>query len=96
MDALSAGAGRPAVRAGVLHLLATIDSITVTEATDRGRAVLVLTCALPLGTYTESLTVDANTGMPIRFVGADRGKAPSVTITYDVSRVTVADIADPG
>ena len=97
MDALSAGAGRPAVRAGVLHLLATVGSVTVTKASDGGRDVLVLTCALPVGGhYAESLTVDASSGMPIRFVGGREGKAPSVTITYNVSRVTVADIAHGG
>jgi hypothetical protein len=92
MEALKAGAGRPAVRAGVLHLLATVDTIKVTKDTDAGRDVLVLTAAVT-GDYTEQLTVDAGSGMPIRFTGGDAGRAPSVDITYTVSRVTVADVA---
>ena len=94
MDALNAGAARPAVRAGVLHLLATVDSVTVAKAEDGGRDVLVLTAALPgEDAYAERLTIDAATGMPLRFTGGEPGRAPSVTVTYDVSRVSVADVA---
>jgi hypothetical protein len=96
MDALNAGAGRPAVRAGVLHLLATTDSVKVTKAKDGDRDVLVLAALFPRGDYTERLTIDAATGMPVRFTGGQDGQRPAVTVTYDVSRVTVADIADAG
>jgi hypothetical protein len=98
MNALSAGAGKPAVRAGVLHLLATIRSVTTTKATENGKDVLTLSNVFPDGSYTERLTIDAATGMPIRFSGGDAngGTDPSVTITYDVSRVTVADVAARG
>ena len=93
MDALTAGAGRQDVRAGVLHLLATIDRVTVEAQTYEGRDVLVLTSALFYpNTYREQLTVDAHTGMPIRFTGGDVGKPPSVTVTYTVTRVRMADL----
>ncbi|WP_205696858.1 hypothetical protein [Conexibacter sp. SYSU D00693] len=97
MDALNAGAARPAVRAGVLHLLGTLQSVTVTKATDGGRQVLVLAARQARHGYTERLTIDADTGMPIRFTGREDGtSAPAVAITYDVSRVTMAEVARGG
>jgi hypothetical protein len=95
MDALNGGAARPAVRAGVLHLLGTLRSVKVTKATDGDRQVLVL--AARQSAYTERLTVDAGTGMPIRFTGREDGESePAVKIAYDVSRVTLADIVRGG
>jgi hypothetical protein len=93
MDALAAGAGQPAVRAGVLKLLATVSRITVSPSTFDGKAVLVLTARLFDPGYSEQLTVDASTGMPVRFVGGYDGKVPSTVTTYQVSRVTAADLA---
>jgi hypothetical protein len=95
MDALQAGAGNPVVRAGVLRLLATVPGISITHATSGGRQALVLTGSAPaqqLG-YQEALTIDARTGVPIKFVGGNTGSAPSVVITYQVSRVTLSDVA---
>ncbi|WP_022927280.1 hypothetical protein [Patulibacter americanus] len=93
MDALNGGAARPAVRAGVLHLLGTLSSVKVTKATEGDRQVLVLAARQSKHAYTERLTVDAGTGMPIRFTGREDGESePAVKITYDVSRVTLADI----
>lgn len=88
MDALSAGASDPKVRAGVLHLLASIDRVTVARTTLDGRAALRLTSTVFPDGYTEVLTVDASTGMPIRFVGAQNG-TPQVTVTYAVARTTL-------
>src|SRR4051794_11337307 len=44
LDVLAAGSGRPVVRAGVLKLLATVPSVTVTKGTHDGRATLILRC----------------------------------------------------
>jgi hypothetical protein len=94
MDALSAGAARPEVRAGALHLLASMSTVTVAKDREDGRDVLILTSSAFQDGYTERLTIDAATGLPIRFAGGDAGRRPAVTITYDVSRVTLADIAN--
>ena len=90
MDVLEAGAGRPQIRAGVLKLLATIPSVTVTKGTMDGRATLVLRCTDFPGHYVETLVVDAGTGVPIRFVGGGEGLAPSVVVTYHPTRTTLA------
>jgi hypothetical protein len=92
-DALIAGAGRPDVRAGVLKVIATIPSVTVTPATTGGRDELALSAAVFGDAYRETLWIDAKTGVPLRFAAGYPGKAPSGTITYTVSRVTAADIA---
>ena len=89
MDALLAGAGRKDVRAGVMTLLATIDAVTVT---DEGE-LLKLTNT-DFGNYAENLYVDAETGVPQKFVGGEPGKAPSVVIDYEIKRVTAANWAD--
>ena len=92
LDALVFGAGRPEVRAGVLRLLAGSPHVTVVEGEDQGRPTLVLTARHFSDGYQEQLTIDAETGSPIGLVGGTTGQAPSVTITYEVSRVTVADL----
>ncbi|MDA0182697.1 hypothetical protein OJ997_20465, partial [Solirubrobacter phytolaccae] len=90
MDALLAGAGRKDVRAGVMTLLATIDTV---KSTEEGK-LLKLTATDFGGGYAENLYVDAETGVPQKFVGGEAGKEPSVTIDYDVKRVTAANWAD--
>ena len=93
LDALIAGAGRPDVRAGVLRLLATIRAVTVAHRTDGGRDVLdVRADGLQSPSYREELVLDAGTGTPLRFVGGDRGKTPSVVVTYTVERVSLAAV----
>ncbi len=42
--------------------------------------------------YQEALTINANTGIPLQMVGGTPGKA-ATTVTYVVTRVTLADIA---
>jgi hypothetical protein len=95
MDALLAGAGDPQVREGVLDLLATIPQITVTNGTLNGNPTLVVTASLmtsKAGLYQETLVLDANTGIPVEFLGGNQGQTPSVTVTYTINRVTVASI----
>src|SRR5579875_217276 len=88
-DALVAGSGDPQVRAGVLRLIATLPDVTVTSGTSGGRSTLVLTAgADEVGAgYTEQLTIDADTGIPISFASGGPGHPLSVGVTYRVSRV---------
>ena len=95
MDALQAGAGDPDVRAGVLKLLATIPQITVTPGTLSGQPTLNLTAQLlksNSGIYDEDLVINANTGIPVEFIGGNVGQTPGVTVYYSISRVTMASI----
>ena len=46
MDALIAGAGRPEIRAGVLHLYASIKGLTVKDTTSHGRHVLIISAGV--------------------------------------------------
>ena len=94
MDALSAGAGNPQVREGVLRLLSTIPEVTVANSTTGGVATLTLTAGPALfgGGAEQVLTINAQTGMPIRSVFPAEGGVPSSVQTFQVSRVTMADI----
>ena len=93
-DAIIAGSGRPEVRAGVLRILATLPGVTVTHGTSGGQPTLVLTAGTPeLGyDHTEQLTINADTGVPIQFIGGSPGAAPAATVDYKVSRVTLANL----
>lgn len=95
LDALTAGAGNPQVRVGVLRLLSTLPEVTVTNTTTDGQPTLTLTAGSPAfpGNYQEALTINASTGVPVAFAGGTPGQKPNVTITYQVSRVTLAAIA---
>jgi hypothetical protein len=90
-DALIAGSGEPAVRAGVLQILATLPGVTVTHGTSAGQPTLVLTAgAYEMGSgYAEQLTINADSGVPIQFLGGPTGAAPAITVNYQVSRVTL-------
>jgi hypothetical protein len=92
-DAIIAGSGDPQVRAGVLRILATLPGVTVINGTSGGRPTLVLTAGSPeLGAgYTEQLTIDADSGVPLQFIGGPPG-APAATVDYEVSRVTLAKL----
>lgn len=95
LDALVAGASDPQVRAGILRLLSTVNAVNVAQTTTGGQPSLTLTAggdAMPAN-YQEQLIINADTGLPIQFTGGTPGQAPSVTVTYKVSRVTLADIA---
>jgi hypothetical protein len=93
-DALIAGSGDPEVRAGVLQLLATLPDVTVTRGTSGGQPTLVLTAGTAeMGCgYTEQLTINSDSGVPIQFVGGPTGGTPSTTVNYKVSRVTFPNL----
>ncbi len=95
-DAMIAGAGDPQVRAGVLQILATLPGVTVSHgiASD-GQPTLVLTGgADEVGAgYREQLTVNADTGVPIGFVGGPPNGTPATQVDYQVARVTLSNVA---
>ena len=107
-DALVAGSGNPQVRAGVLRLVSALPDITVTHGTVDGQPTLTLTAgAAELGNvgidkanpkadtgsaYQEAITINADTGIPLKFVGGSAGQV-AATVTYVVTRVNLADIA---
>ena len=88
MDALIAGAGRADVRAGVMKLLATMPEVKV----EPGDGVLRLRMTDFPHAYEETLVVDDATGVIREMVGGTHGRRPSVVVTYDVRRVTAADV----
>jgi hypothetical protein len=107
-DALIAGSGNPQVRAGVLRLVSALPGITVTHGAGHGRPTLTLTAgAAELGfmdnekanpgagtaaVYQEAITINADTGIPLKFVGGTAGKV-ATAVTYGVTRVKLAEIA---
>jgi hypothetical protein len=94
-DALIAGSGNPQVRAGVLRILSTLPEVTVTSTTTGGQPTLTLRAGAPAmpGDYQETLVIGAKTGIPVTFTGGVPGHTPDVTVTYQVTRVTLAAIA---
>ena len=95
LEALATGGGNPEVKAGVLRLLATVPGVTVTKSVTGGQATLTLAAGPEVfgGRGSEVLTVDATTGSPIKLFSPAGNGAPSSTETYQVSRVTLADVA---
>ncbi|MGH9089700.1 MAG: hypothetical protein ACRDYZ_16590 [Acidimicrobiales bacterium] len=112
LTALSAGAGNPTVRAGVMRLVSTIPQVKVTNTTANGEPAVTITNVFPamatgvkakaieqqlgvgsLARYQEQLTIDATTGIPISFSGGAPGQPPASQITYQVSRVTLSQVA---
>lgn len=55
--------------------------------------MLELTASVFSDSYQERLYLDAQTGVPLKFVGGTAGHEPSVIVTYDVSRVTSEKLA---
>jgi hypothetical protein len=100
VDALTEGGGSPLVRAGVLRLLSTISGLTVVNSTTDGRSTLTLTAGPEVfgGTGKNVVVINAKTGMPISSGTGDLPPSvhgqptPSSMTTFQVSRVTVADI----
>jgi hypothetical protein len=94
-DAIIAGSGNAQVRAGVLRILATLPGVTVASGTSAGQPTLVLTAgSQEMGSgYTEQLTINATTGIPMSFQGGAPGQTPAASVTYQVTRVTLSDIA---
>jgi hypothetical protein len=95
LGAMIAGSGDPQVRAGVLQILATLPDVTISSSTSGGQLTDVLTAgAAEEGPgYSEQLTINATTGIPVSFVGGVPGQAPLTTVNYQVSRVTTSDVA---
>jgi len=101
-DALTAGAGNPQVRAGVLRLVSILPGVTVTHGTVDGQPTLTLTAgAGELGgpggaggsSYQEATTINAQTGIPLKFTGGPAGGPADTTVTWKLTRVTLADVA---
>src|SRR5580692_4458929 len=95
IDAFAAGAGNPQVRAGILRILSTLPEVTVTNTTANGQPALTVTATAPAlpANYQEALTINAVTGVPVSFAGGTPGQTPSVTVAYEISRVTMSDMA---
>ena len=76
----------------MLRILATLPGVTVTNGTSGNQPTLVLTAGSSELGYgcTEQLTINADTGVPIQFVGGASG-GPTATVDYQVSRVTLAN-----
>jgi hypothetical protein len=108
-DALVVGSGNPRVRAGVLRLVSALPGIAVGHGTVDGQSALTLTAGAAemgytgtgLGTpssasgpaYQEAITINADTGIPLGVAGGPAGGSATVTETYVVTRVNLADIA---
>jgi hypothetical protein len=105
LDALVAGSGNPTVRAGVMRLISLLPEVKVTDTTANGEPAVQITgtfpnpskcpkCGPPVGGgVQEQLTIDATTGIPISFAGGAVGQPPAGQLTYQVSRVTLAQVA---
>jgi hypothetical protein len=93
-DAIIAGSGDPQVRAGVLRILATLPGVTVTHGTSNGQPTLVLAAGSPeMGyDYTEQLTINADSGVPIQATGGPTSGPPAATVNYGVTRVSLANL----
>jgi hypothetical protein len=101
-DALVAGSGNPQVRAGVLRLVSVLPGITPTHGTLDGQPTLTLTAGLAeVGgaggaggpTYQEAITINAQTGIPLKFTGGPAGGPADTTVTWKLTRVSLADVA---
>ena len=101
-DALVAGSGNPQVRAGVLRLVSALPGVSVTHGTVDGQPTLTLAAgADELGgnggagqqTYQEAITINAQTGIPLKFAGGPAAGPADTTVTWKVTRVNLADIA---
>ena len=94
MDALVGGCANPQVRAGVLRLYSTLSDMTITNSTVDGQPVLVITTGaseMP-GGDTGTLTLNADTGMPISYTSQEADNH-GVDVVYQATRVNVADVA---
>jgi hypothetical protein len=98
--ALTEGGGDPQVRVGVLRLLSTISGVTVADSTTDGQPTLTLTAGPEVfgGAGENVVVINARTGMPISSWSGDLPPSlngtptPSSMTTYQISRVTLADI----
>lgn len=95
-------------RGGLLRLVSLLPGISLTRGTVDGQPALTLTAgAAELGrigtgkahpkaetgpAYQEAITINADTGIPLKLVGGTVGKV-AVTVSYAVTRVNLSDIA---
>jgi hypothetical protein len=77
-----------------LQITGTFPNMSCASAEGGGSAGRQKACAkLAGGGVQEQLTIDATTGIPVWFSGGAVGQPPSGQITYKVSRVTLAQVA---
>ncbi|MFC0436192.1 hypothetical protein [Kutzneria buriramensis] len=101
VNALKVGAGNPAVREGVMRLISTLPHVTVEPTVTNGKPTLTLTDNEPaveagirsMPAFTQILVVTADTGVPVRFHGYIGKKDTGGGTNYEISRVTLADVA---
>jgi hypothetical protein len=92
LDALVSGAGQPEIRAGVLHLYASIKGLVVRRTTFAGRNVLSISADVFDSDYTGTLLIDAATGIPRRLTAGLTGQVPKMRIEGTVTRTSVAAV----
>ncbi|BCJ68551.1 hypothetical protein [Polymorphospora rubra] len=92
VDVLSAAGGDPKVRAGVLRLISTIPDVTVVDSTTGGQPTLTITARVWGDDSQHVLTINAQNGVPISSVLTYPDMDTTFAETFEVSRVTVADI----
>jgi hypothetical protein len=95
VDALTQAGGNPRIRAGVFRLLSTIPEVTVVNSVTGGQPTLTVTAGAALfggDSSPQVLTVSARTGVPVSSVFAAKGTEPSSVDTFQVSRVTLANV----
>jgi hypothetical protein len=101
-DALVVGSGNPQVRAGVLRLVSALPGVSVTHGIVDGQSALTLAAgADELGgnggaggqSYQEAITINAQTGIPLKMVGGPASGPADTTVTWKVTRVNLADVA---
>ena len=101
-DALVVGSGNPQVRAGVLRLVSALPGVSVTHGTVDGQPTLTLTAGADElagnggaggQTYQQAITINAQTGIPLKMVGGPHGGPADMTVTWKVTRVNLADVA---
>jgi hypothetical protein len=101
-DALVVGSGNPQVRAGVLRLVSVLPGVSVTNGTVDGQPTLTFAAgADELGgngpggasNYQEAITINAQTGIPLKMTGGPPGGPADTTVTWKVTRVNLADVA---
>jgi hypothetical protein len=96
-DALGAACGRPAVLAGMLNVLATVDGLAVTHDTYQGQSVLELTLTahvVPLGAVAlradAAKAADAGIREKLLYAARQRAAHPQAPYT-DVETLTLND-----
>ncbi|HEY4097610.1 MAG TPA: hypothetical protein VGM33_18950 [Baekduia sp.] len=82
----------PDAQARSTFLAATLANVAVDQTTLEGKSVLRLRNSdFPDG-YEETILLDAGTGVMLQMIGGTAGQAPDVVVTYDIKRVTAAEV----